>query len=312
MVDGTGPRPAGSRVLGMSTAGTALFDVAAAAGRQHGLITGAQARRLGLDDRALADLVAGERLLELTPGVYQLADSDTGLWLGYHHAAWLALSPESFAWERAGVAVDDAVLSHESACRLHGIGVIPSPTTVFTVPRAMPAPRATRLHVTRLDPDDVTTVGGLAVTTPHRSLLDVLRDHVFPTQVHRAMSDAVRRDLVDLGELYTDLVPLADPYEIPIDGPAFLESVMPEVRPDGLSPRNLRAYAALRHQDRVAAAFSEVLPVAFRVAGRAGVDVEVVSLDVAQEIVGRLLSPAGSFTSHLTPGRTSSCHASPA
>src|SRR5437867_3596647 len=102
-----------------------FVQLAGAAARQLGLVASKQALRLGIDQAALAELRDARLLVELDWDVYELAGSTTGPQFGYPFAAWLALAPDLFRWERPSAAVDDAVLSHESACQLHGLGAVP-------------------------------------------------------------------------------------------------------------------------------------------------------------------------------------------
>ena len=103
-------------------------------------------------------------LVELDWAVYQLAWSATGPRYAYPMAAWLAIMPGSFRWERSQSLHEDAVLSHESACGLHGLGAEPSPLVTFTVPEEFEGPRATNMHVAALKPDEVSVVEGIPVT----------------------------------------------------------------------------------------------------------------------------------------------------
>lgn len=72
-----------------------------------------------------------------------------------------------------------AVLSHLSAAVLHGLPLWSLPLTAVHVTRTPPAKcdsdRNLICHVSRLSPDEVTVVDGLAVTTPTRTILDLGR-----------------------------------------------------------------------------------------------------------------------------------------
>jgi hypothetical protein len=232
----------------------AFDELSGVAARQWGMITSAQARRLGVDDADLGQFRDVGLLMELDWDVHQVAGSTTGPRFAYPYAGWLAISPEDFAWERPASTADDAVLSHESASGLYGLGSLPASTMVFTAPRARPAPRAIRIHVARLTSDDVTVHKGVPVTTPHRTILDLVRDRTDHAAVGRAIIDAVRLDLVDLADLHAELAPWAARYGVPVEGPRFLGYVTQELRlrPESLSARNQRAYATLLAPDRVA------------------------------------------------------------
>jgi hypothetical protein len=228
----------------------ALAEVSAVAARQLGLVSMAQAERLGVDRALLDDLATAGLLTLLDWEVYEVSGAAAGPRYGYPYAAWLALSPAAFAWERPG-GPEDAVISHESACRVLGVGSPSVGGISFIAPSPMPEPRATRLLVAALRPDEVTVHEGVPLTTAHRTVLDLIRDHTDHTEVRRVMTDAVRLDLVDLTELHRDLLPLAGPHRFPTAGREFAGYFLSDLDVRALSVRNLRAFAALVLPDQV-------------------------------------------------------------
>lgn len=93
----------------------------------------------------------------------------------------------------------EAVISHETALRLHNLSDV-TPRRVdlwvpyekrWLTPRSVG--RGVKLHVARrrLRPDDVTTVDGLRVTTPLRTLLDIAAGDTNPRQVVVAIKQAM-------------------------------------------------------------------------------------------------------------------------
>lgn len=272
-----------------------LRELSAVAARQQGVITSAQAERIGIDRTALDRFREAGLLGELDVDVFLVASSPIAPMYAYPYAAWLSTLPGLFRWERPNAPADDAVLSHESACHLHGIGSVPAPLTVFTAPTELPAPRAARIHVSRLAPGEVTFVNGVPVTTPHRTVLDLVRDWIGHEQVGSAIFDAVRKDLVDLRVLYAELAPLAAEHHFPVDGRGFLRYFVPDLPPEALPPRNLRAYTALFSPDRVTAIGEQIRPLV--AAARAAsdpvdtaeplADDEMLCREIAAEIVGR-------------------------
>jgi hypothetical protein len=268
-------------------------DLSNSAGRQHGLITSAQAARLGITDEALAHLEEAQLVKKLGWDVYQLAGSSLGPIHAYPYAAWLALSPERFRWERAAEPAADAVLSHESACGVHQMGSLPIPFVTFIAPEEHAAPRATKISVLPLTADEITTSRGIPVTTPQRTILDLIRGWADHDDVGDAITDAVRMDLVDLRALHEDMAALADEYDFPAKGPAFVDYFLPELETESLAPRNLRAYAALRYPDQVAEVRRGVARVLAEARGGLdsadvfGAEDDELSWDVAAEIVSR-------------------------
>lgn len=259
----------------------ALAEVSALAARQSGLVAMAQAERLGLERADLDDLAQAGLLTLLDWEVYEVAGSALPPRFGYPYAAWLALSPAAFGWERAKDRTKDAVISHESACRVLGLGAPSIGGITFTAPDPLPEPRATRVVVAELRPDEITVHEGLPVTTAHRTVLDLTRDHTDHTELRRVLTDAVRLDLVDLAALYADLVPLSETYRFPSAGPDFARYFLSELNLADLSIRNLRAFARLVLPDQVeqtAAALEQALP---------GIDRAILD-DVAAELAGKV------------------------
>lgn len=280
-----------------------FYELSVAAARQQGLITSAQANRLGVNDEALAHLNGAGLLSRIGWSVYQVASSALGPRHSYPYAAWLALAPDTFRWERPGSPSKDAVLSHESACVLHGLGTLSSQFEVFTVPEEHETPRGIKAHVAALSDDEITKSESVPVTTPHRTVLDLVTNWTQIDDVRDVIADAVRRDLVDLQAIHDDLTPLADEYDFPIGGPHFIGYFMANVDPDSLSQRNLRAYAVLAFGERVAEVKSEISQVVTSLRQTSGrvptpdAD-ELLSRRVAAEIVGQIRpSQASSFGS---------------
>lgn len=270
-----------------------FYELSVAAARQQGLITAEQANRLGVNDEALAQLSDARLLSRIGWSVYQVASSILGPRYSYPYAAWLALAPGTFRWERPSSPSKDAVLSHESACVLHGLGTLSSHFEVFTVPEERETPRGVRAHVSVLSDDEITKSEGIPVTTPQRTVLDLVTNWTQLDDVREVLADAVRRDLVDLQAIHDDLTPLADEYDLPIGGPHFIGYFMANVPPDSLSQRNLRAYSGLAFGERVAEVQTEVSRIVAGLRQACGARPtpdadELLSRDVAAEIVGRI------------------------
>jgi hypothetical protein len=101
--------------------------------RQLGLVTRAQAGRVGVPDRELLRYLCARDLERVAHGVYRfrrdLDDLHQPLW-----AAWLQLDPARTAAERvAGPGVPDAIVSHESAADIYWIGNLYADIHTFTV-----------------------------------------------------------------------------------------------------------------------------------------------------------------------------------
>jgi len=101
-----------------------------------------------------------------------------------------------------------AAISHRSACVLHRL--VPRPEDgpkieVRVPPDRRPRTRGVRFHRMRpLEPDEITTVESVRVTTPARSLIDLAG--VSPrAEVERALARAIRKKMLDGRDLLAQL-----------------------------------------------------------------------------------------------------------
>ncbi|MFC3997850.1 type IV toxin-antitoxin system AbiEi family antitoxin domain-containing protein [Nocardiopsis sediminis] len=272
-----------------------FYEFSLVAGRQHGLVTAAQAERAGVAPGDLDHLVEAGLIREHDWSVFQLSGAPLSVRRASLHAAWLALRPRDFAWERLSAVHTDAVLSHGSAARFFGLGAVPSAQVSFTAPgdAGLETLRAATVHTASLAPEDVMVSDGIPVTTPHRTIVDLVRDWADPGEVGRVMADALRRDLIDLPALHADLAPLAGRYDLPSDGPRFADLLLGDLPLSALPRRSLRGHALLRHPDRVDAVQRALAGASSDRTGGAGADLAVLARDaefarrVAAEIVGK-------------------------
>ena len=168
-----------------------LLEVAS---EQAGYVTAAQAARLGVEQSRLSRLTETEDLRRVRWGVYAMRHAQHRL--EDEIGAWLAIDRARLPWERNGEAV--AVISHASAAGIHGLGtVIPQHPAVTVTPEHRSATRARdiELHVAPLLGPDwtwLTTDGArLPVTTPSRTIVDLLLAGEEPSYVERAMAEAL-------------------------------------------------------------------------------------------------------------------------
>ena len=132
--------------------------IAEIARRQHGNITRAQLRAIGLSDQAIRHRVAVGRLHKVHHGVYAVGRPPI-VPLEHAAAAVLACGPA-------------AVLSHQSALTLWGLRAH-WPATVEVTIRGDRRPAGITVHRCRtLAPRDLTVQRGIRVTSPARTLLD--------------------------------------------------------------------------------------------------------------------------------------------
>jgi hypothetical protein len=149
--------------------------------RQNGgVLTRSTALALGMPSSTLQDWVKIGHLVAVGRGLYVLPgvlDSEGTLL----HAATHAL---------------DAVVSHESAARLHGLDQLNSTRVTVSVPvrRSNRFPGVTVHQLTDLVPEHTVTVFGMTVTNPTRTIIDLAP--ILPEKVLAACVDqAVRLGL---------------------------------------------------------------------------------------------------------------------
>ncbi|KRC60942.1 hypothetical protein ASE14_08270 [Agromyces sp. Root81] len=204
---------------------------------QWGMVTSAQASARGVSHMNLTRLAESGDLVRLSHGVYK----DAGAPGGRHEelrASWLATDPAKLAYERLGDRPGSAVVSGESAARLHGIGDLRAMKSEFTTPTRKQTQRADVRYRTRVLPDqDVTVREGLPVTTRERTIADLVEDRHDFSIVGNALRDAARQSLLDVDRLTELLSPLAERNgHRKGDGDALLEELM---RVAGLDQENV-------------------------------------------------------------------------
>ncbi|MFE9920743.1 type IV toxin-antitoxin system AbiEi family antitoxin domain-containing protein [Streptomyces sp. NPDC005774] len=189
-----------------------LVTLSGVAADQWGLVTAAQAKALGLSAVQLLRLTEAGLLESVGRGVYALPAAGLPQFLEIK-VAWLRLQPRVPAWERPLGDRDSGVVSHASACRLHGLGDIPAPGAEISVPRRRTTTEPfVRLRTTRLESADITVADGLPVTTVMRTIVDLLHAKADGGHVGGVIADAERRDLVDVDALAAAVQPYARKY----------------------------------------------------------------------------------------------------
>lgn len=156
-----------------------LYEIAET---QSGYFTAAQARSAGFSSPLLSYHTQRGTFQRVAHGIYRL----TFFPPAPHEDLFVA-------WLRTG---PDSVISHESALALFELSdVLPAAIHVI-IPRTASRRRATlRLHTNKLAKDEMTRYQGLPVTTPARTLADVILSGTAPEQVVMAVQQALNRGL---------------------------------------------------------------------------------------------------------------------
>lgn len=167
---------------------------------QHGYVTRAQANQARVSDMMLRRLVTGGWIDRAGHGVYRMRGAHDLPWAGVW-AAWLSLDPAHTAAER-GEQPTEIVRGPTAASAVHAIGnLLPEPYEFWTARRRFIRRPDVELHVGRLPRDDVVLVQDLPVTTPVRTVADLVADHHDGGHVTDALRDAIDRRLIDRRDL---------------------------------------------------------------------------------------------------------------
>ena len=184
-----------------------LADISAS---QWGMVTSAQAAARGvteLDGSRLAD--AGD-LERISQGVYKNAGAPAGTFVDVRAVERRGETRALLAGERLSDGNRGVVVSGQTAAWLHDIGDLRSNRTELTTPIRRQTQRADVHYRQRdLSVEDVTIRDGLPVTTPERTIADLVEDRTDLSIVANALRDASRKYELDLGQLEADLAPLA-------------------------------------------------------------------------------------------------------
>jgi predicted transcriptional regulator of viral defense system len=164
-----------------------LFGLAAG---QGGYFTAAQAKKIGYSYPAQAHHVGAGNWLRIDRGLFRLAE-----WIPDVHDDLIRWT----LWSRGR-----AVVSHESALSVHGVGEFESARVHLIVPPgfSMRDPAVT-LHHADLAGGDVLERTGFKLTTVIRSLVDIAAFSAEEDQLVRAIRDAREGGLLTIRQLRT-------------------------------------------------------------------------------------------------------------
>lgn len=164
-----------------------LFILASA---QGGYFTAAQARSVGYSYQAQAHHVSAGNWHRVERGLFRLAQ-----WVPEPHDGLIRWS----LWAKG-----DAVVSHETALAVHGIGELESPRVHLTVPPGFTKrDQAVVPHRTELPEDDIDTRPGFRLTSVTRSLIDVAAYGADEEQLARAIKEGTDSGQVTIRRLRT-------------------------------------------------------------------------------------------------------------
>lgn len=174
--------------------------VADLADAQQGYFTRSQASGIGIGDMDLQRAVRNRAIERLDHGVYRIsgAGQDPHQRL---RVAWLRLAPELSPRQRT--IRPHLWVSHRSAARLLDLGVVPADVPEFISDRRLQSRADVRVRVRSegLEQADWMIHDGFAVTTPARTIADLVVERMDGGHLGRIASDAVARGLVSRDEI---------------------------------------------------------------------------------------------------------------
>lgn len=195
-----------------------MEDVTLLASEQNGLITTAQAARLGVDRVMLHRAVNNGTLRSIRRGVYAFESAplspDEEL-----RAAWLSLDPSRTVAERLATP-EHIVVATTSAAAQYGIGDFETQKHEFyTAGRKQTRAEDIRLRIRSLKPQDIEVRQGLPLTTPTRIVIDLLAEHQDLGHISHLVADTVHQGLpLDWARLAARAHEVAADYQLSPEG----------------------------------------------------------------------------------------------
>lgn len=161
-----------------------LFDLAET---NDGLFTSKQARAKGIKDSVLVRLTQRGRLVRTARGVYRIAHYPTDRFAQYR---------EAVLWAQASNGPEQIALSHETALLIFGLSDVNPPKVHLTVPKHARLRREKAnwvvIHRADLPPKEMMEHEGMPVTSPERTIIDVLEATHRADLARQATADARR------------------------------------------------------------------------------------------------------------------------
>lgn len=182
---------------------------------QHGYVTRAQAAQVGIGDVLLLRLVMDSYLERWEHGIYRFRGSHDLLWAGVW-VAWLRLDPERDAVERASHPTE--IARGPTAASVYVIGDLqPEPYEFWTASRRRIRRPDVRLRTGRPPDEDIAVVKGLPLTTPERTVADMVADGYDLGHVRDVIRDGIHERLLDRSGL-PERLGTCSPARCPSDG----------------------------------------------------------------------------------------------
>ena len=184
-----------SRVLAYNCNMTKADHIRAIAelSESEGVFTTAQAVRMGITRDALHDAAESGRLERIMRGAYRLVGSGSAQ-TDELAAIWKLTDPARFTWERMQPdAWDGIAIGGTTAASLLELGdFYLSPYRIYAPRRINSRNKAASYAIRPVPRKEVSFIGGLPITRPERTLVDLVADYEDMSLVANALQDALR------------------------------------------------------------------------------------------------------------------------
>lgn len=161
---------------------------------QRGLFTTAQAQGAGVERYTVSRLEKSGNVERLVKGVYRVGGAPSPREEDVL-AAWLSIDPSRTPGDLLNG--DAPIAMGATAAWLHDLGeVSPIPYEFCTEGRRQTQRSHLRLRKRSLPSEDVTIAAGIPVTTPARTVVDLIDDGEDLSLVANVLNDALRRGLI--------------------------------------------------------------------------------------------------------------------
>ena len=162
-----------------------LYQIAEA---QAGYFTAKQAHEAGYSRERLSDLTAREQFTRVQRGIYRLS-----------HFPASRFEDLFIAFLRTG---PDSVISYDTALAVYDLSdVLPAEIHVIMPRTGSRRREGIRLHTNRIEIDEITRREGLPITTPSRTIADVITNGLESDLVRQAVEEAIKKGLVTRAQL---------------------------------------------------------------------------------------------------------------
>ncbi|GAA1550113.1 type IV toxin-antitoxin system AbiEi family antitoxin domain-containing protein [Brevibacterium picturae] len=187
---------------------SSIAAVLTLASEQEGLLTTMQAQRRGISRLELSRLATHDVIERVAHGVYITPEGS----MKPHselRAAWMALDPHTFAYERLDAGSVGFSVTHRSAAELHGLGqLIPDVYEFVSTTPKRTRREDVRIRRRSIGEVDITIVHGLPCTSVERTIADLAESHEDLSLVADALYDA-ELSVINVERLCTLLDPVA-------------------------------------------------------------------------------------------------------